>query len=59
MKAQRIELVTLSTGELLEVYRAPCGGVFGIDATFLEQVASDADDTVFDPFNGQEVSLTN
>lgn len=59
MKAQRIELVTLSTGESIEVYRAPCGGVFGIDSTFLEQVASDDNDTVFEPFNGQKVSLTN
>lgn len=58
MKAAFIEQVSLSTGETLEVFRSPCGGVFAIDSSFIEQVLLDSDnETVIEPFNNKPVEL--
>lgn len=56
-KSHFVENATLSTGEEVAVYRAPGGGVFGIDASFLEQVKDGANDTVIEPINGEETLL--
>lgn len=57
-KAEFVDLVTLHSGESLAVYRAPCGGVFGIDSTYVEQVASESTDAVFEPFSGKSILLS-
>lgn len=57
MKATHIEALQLASGEEIAVYRAPCGGVFGVDASYLQQVSTECTDSVFEPFNGQAVLL--
>ena len=44
---QHLYELTLLTGETLEIWRLPHGGIVGIDSTFLEQV----EDTISDPYN--------
>ena len=46
-------VVSSPTGEELEIYRAPEGGVFAVDWTYLDQVS----ERVHDPFSGKLVDL--
>jgi len=42
--------ITLPSGEVLEVYRSDTGGLYAVDATYLDQVGPEH----HDPFTGDE-----
>lgn len=54
-----VETITLTTGEDVEIYRAPGGGVFGVDASFLAQIKDDVNDIVIEPINGEKTLLVD
>lgn len=58
-KASFIDVIELHSGESLAVYRDPNGGVFGVDASYVEHVADDEDDIIFSPFTGKPTKLVD
>jgi len=48
-----VQDIGLETGEYLEIWRHPGGGLFAVDFSYIDQVS----DTVYEPFEGNRVRL--